>query len=121
MATGAEDKDGNPGNASSEVSNAVGETASQATSDSTGSAGVKRRSLHAADAGGDDWQLVQRPNKKAKKIPKPDGSNYPSITFSSQARLQAKIQITHLRDLVLYIMADGSAPAWIAVRHRPHF
>lgn len=121
MATGAEDKDGSPGNASSEVSNAVGETASQATSDSTGSAGVKRRSPHAADAGGDDWQLVQRPNKKAKKIPKPDGSNYPSITFSSQARLQAKIQITHLRDLVLYIMADGSAPAWIAVRHRPHF
>lgn len=124
-----ENKDGSLGNAGSEVANAIPDTASQSTSESTGSAGVKRRSPHGGDVeaaaaggdNGDDWQLVQRPNKKAKKTPKPDGSNYPSITFSPQARLQAKIQVTHLRDLVLYIMADGPAPTWVAVRHRPQF
>lgn len=75
------------------------------------------------DQDGDDgWQTIERrPKKKAKKTPKTDGSNYPAITFSPQARLQSKIQITHLRDLVLYILADGAAPQWVQVRHRPQF
>lgn len=96
------------------------------TSDST-STGTKRRRSSFDDQqdnqdGNDGWQTVERrPNKKSKKIPKPDGSNYPAITFSSQARLQSKINLNHLRDLVVYIMADGTAPQWVSVRHRPHF
>lgn len=97
-------------------------TSSRSDDASTGS--KRRRSMDAEteDAGDDGWQTVERrPKKKSKKTPKPDGSNYPAITFSSQARLQSKIHITHLRDLVLYILADGMAPQWVSVRHRPHF
>lgn len=97
-------------------------------SQSTSSAGVKRRTPHDTDGAhdegnnGDEWQVVERrPNKKAKKTPKADGNNYPAITFSQQARLQSKINIAHLRDLVLYIMADGTAPQWVSVRHRNQF
>lgn len=94
------------------------------SSRSGSSAGVKRpRDEGPQDEnGGGDWQTVERrPNKKSKKTPKPDGSNYPSITFSNQARLQSKVNLNQLRDLVLYIMADGTAPQWVSVKHRPQF
>lgn len=93
------------------------------SSHSESSAGVKR-SRDEADQqdGNNDWQTVERrPTKKSKKTPKPDGSNYPSITFSDQARLQSKVNLNQLRDLVLYIMADGTAPQWVSVKHRPQF
>lgn len=94
------------------------------SSHSGSSAGVKRSRDEGPqdEHGGGDWQTVERrPNKKSKKTPKPDGSNYPSITFSNQARLQSKVNLNQLRDLVLYIMADGTAPQWVSVKHRPHF
>lgn len=102
-------------------------------SDSTSAGTKRRRSPDDDDEGnqsnsnqkdnkdGDDGWEIARPKKKSKKTPKPDGSNYPSISFSSQARLQSKIYITHLRDLILYIMADGTSPQWVSVRHRPQF
>ncbi|KAL8365932.1 hypothetical protein RB595_004624 [Gaeumannomyces hyphopodioides] len=62
-----------------------------------------------------------RPSKRRKKAPKKGSGSYPSISFSSHARLQSKIQVTDLRSLVLYIFADGAAPQWIAVSHRPQF
>lgn len=93
---------------------------------SSNSTGTKRRRSHddSMDKNGDDggWEKVERhPKKKSKKTPKPDGGSYPAIVFSSQARLQSKIHITHLRDLILYILADGSGPQWVNVRHRPSF
>lgn len=94
------------------------------SSHSGSSAGVKRSRDEGPqdENGGGDWQTVERrPNKKSKKTPKPDGSNYPSITFSNQARLQSKVNLNQLRDLVLYIMADGTAPQWVSVKHRPQF
>lgn len=94
------------------------------SSHSGSSAGVKRSrdDLLQDENGGGDWQTVERrPNKKSKKTPKPEGSNYPSITFSNQARLQSKVNLNQLRDLVLYIMADGTAPQWVSVKHRPQF
>lgn len=100
-------------------------TASSSSRSDANSAGSKRpRSADGQQdgAGEDGWQTVERrPKKKSKKTPKADSSNYPAITFSSQARLQSKIYITHLRDLVLYILADGTAPQWVSVRHRPYF
>ncbi|KAM3445159.1 hypothetical protein NHJ13734_000683 [Beauveria thailandica] len=73
------------------------------------------------DGGKEQWQTVSRSSKKkSKKLPRP-GKNYPSITFSSGARLQSKIGISHLRDLVTYIFADGAGPQWCAVMHRPAF
>lgn len=94
------------------------------SSHSGSSAGVKRSRDDAPqdENGGGDWQTVERrPTKKSKKTPKPEGSNYPSITFSNQARLQSKVNLNQLRDLVLYIMADGTAPQWVSVKHRPQF
>ncbi|KAH6670462.1 hypothetical protein B0J14DRAFT_628339 [Halenospora varia] len=68
-----------------------------------------------------DWQVVEngRPRKKAKKIPKPHSQNYPSFDFSQDSRLQSQIKIGDLQNLVLYILADGGAPTFISVRHRP--
>ncbi|EPE06175.1 rna exonuclease [Ophiostoma piceae UAMH 11346] len=72
------------------------------------------------DGGG--WQTVPgRPAKKMKKVPKKESGNYPSITFNKNARLQSKIQVSDLRNLVTYLFADGTAPQWIAVHHRPQF
>ncbi|KAK8088823.1 hypothetical protein PG997_003784 [Apiospora hydei] len=78
--------------------------------------GLKRAKPHdetADGADGEGWQVVQkksRPSKKAKKIPKADSSNYPSIKFNYNAKLQAKVSLEQLRNLILYIFADGVAP-----------
>lgn len=72
------------------------------------------------DGDAEGWQEVKaRPTKKAKKIPKAHSSNYPSIIFSSDSRLQSQIKISDLQNLVLYILADGTGPQWVSVRHRP--
>lgn len=81
---------------------------------------LKRTSPHDEGDGGGEWQTVTRPSKKAKKAPRP-GKGYPALTFSSNARLNSKININQLRDLLLYILADGSGPQWIGVSHRPQF
>ncbi|OAA64903.1 exonuclease [Cordyceps fumosorosea ARSEF 2679] len=73
-----------------------------------------------ADANPNEWQTVSRSTKKQKKMPRP-GKNYPAITFSPNARLQSRIGLSHLRDLVTYIFADGTGPQWCAVSHRPAF
>ncbi|EQL00234.1 exonuclease [Ophiocordyceps sinensis CO18] len=86
-------------------------------------ASLKRTSPHDEDDGGGQWQTVSRSNKrakKAKKAPRP-GKGYPALTFSSNARLHSKVNLNQLRDLVLYIFADGSGPHWIGVSHRPQF
>jgi RNA exonuclease 1 len=67
-----------------------------------------------------EWQTVgHRAKKKAKKIPKAHSKNYPSIQFSKECRLNSQIKISDLQGLVLYILADGSAPQFVSVRHRP--
>lgn len=80
---------------------------------------LKRTSPH-DEQDGAEWQVVARPNKKSKKVPRP-GKSYPALNFSNNARLQSKINLNNLRDLVTYIFADGTGPQWIAVSHRPHF
>ncbi|KAI9650983.1 hypothetical protein NHQ30_001020 [Ciborinia camelliae] len=71
----------------------------------------------------EEWQTVdRRPKKKAKKIPKVGNGNYPAITFAArESRLSAQIKIGDLQSLVLYILADGMAPQFVSVRHRPQF
>ncbi|KAK4035268.1 RNA exonuclease 1 [Parachaetomium inaequale] len=97
--------------------------ASPQTNTSTESSGsLKRPSPHDADDD-DGWQTIERgrPVKKHKKTPGADSNRYPGIHFSQQARLQAKINVSSLRDLVMYIFADGPAPQWVSVKHRPEF
>ena len=96
--------------------NAASASASASTSrDPSESSGSKKRSSpHGAeDSDKDDgWQTIERGRavKKQKKVPSADSSRYPAITFSDQARLQAKINLSAIRDLILYILADGTAP-----------
>lgn len=66
------------------------------------------------------WQKVERPKKKPKKTPKANTKNYPAIDFSAKdSRLSGQIKISDLQSLVLYILADGSSPQFVSVRHRP--
>ncbi|CAI4217692.1 unnamed protein product [Parascedosporium putredinis] len=69
----------------------------------------------AADDAG--WETVHR-NKKAKKMPRKDKKKYPSIDFSQNAKLYSKVRVADLRDLILYIFADGIAPKWVSVANR---
>jgi len=70
---------------------------------------------------GGNGQLVENepPKKKAKKLPKRDSENYPRISFSSKdARINSYIKISDLQNLVLYILADGTSPQFVSVKHR---
>ncbi|ESZ94348.1 hypothetical protein SBOR_5257 [Sclerotinia borealis F-4128] len=71
----------------------------------------------------EEWQTVdRRPKKKAKKIPKAESGNYPAITFAAkESRLSDQIKIGDLQGLALYILADGMAPQFVSIRHRPQF
>ncbi|KAH0558578.1 hypothetical protein GP486_004767 [Trichoglossum hirsutum] len=73
-----------------------------------------------ADASSDsgEWQTVssKRPPKK-QKLSSKDSKNYPHIGPAKQLKLHNKIRINDLQALVLYLLADGTAPQWVAVRH----
>ncbi|KAK0733595.1 hypothetical protein B0T26DRAFT_633305 [Lasiosphaeria miniovina] len=118
--------------ATSSTSTAQSTASPRALSESSGS--LKRSSTHDADDNkdkdddkdkdNDGWQTIQngRPvKKKQKKTPGENSGRYPRITFSEQAQLQSKINVSSLRDLVLYIFADGPSPRWVSVTHRPEF
>ncbi|PVH99480.1 hypothetical protein DM02DRAFT_564465 [Periconia macrospinosa] len=44
--------------------------------------------------------------------------NYPAIEHAPQARIQSFVKITDLQALALYILAEGVAPQWVAIRNR---
>ena len=90
---------------------------------SSSSGSLKRPSPHDAADEDEGWSIIKngRPIKKSKKTPRPGSGSYPSIDFSPTAKLQAKINLSQLRDLILYIFADGGGPQWVAVKHRPEF
>ncbi|CCF33263.1 exonuclease [Colletotrichum higginsianum] len=100
----------------SEIAN--GERDSRESSSQTHSSVSLKRSAPDDDEG---WTKVERGNKKRKKVPREGSNNYPAITFSPSAKLFAKINLAMLRDLVLYLFADGTGPNWVSVSHRPYF
>jgi RNA exonuclease 1 len=66
----------------------------------------------------ESWQQVSsQGKKKRRKNPVKGSVNYPSIYHSPNARLQSHIKISDLQNLILYILAEGTAPQWVAVRH----
>ncbi|KAF3056001.1 hypothetical protein GL218_07182 [Daldinia childiae] len=90
------------------------------------SSSLKRSRPH--DEADEGWQTVsKRSSKKSKKdnkekkVPAPQSTNYPSITFNHNAKLQSKIALDSLRNLILYIFAEGAAPQWVAISQRPQF
>ncbi|KAK3495714.1 hypothetical protein B0T13DRAFT_473120 [Neurospora crassa] len=104
------------------VQNSTAPTDGELTS-TTISAGLKRPCPEDDHEDGGGWQTIEngRPVKKLKKIPGQESKRYPGIHFSTQARLFSKINVSSLRDLILYIFADGPAPQWVSVKHRPEF
>ncbi|KAK2593391.1 hypothetical protein QQS21_008922 [Conoideocrella luteorostrata] len=107
----------NPGPSSNKtMADSAKDTAETASQNS-----LKRTSPHDEQDDGAPWQVVSRPSKKPKKIPRPGKGGYPALTFSPNARLQSKINLNNLRDLITYIFADGVGPHWIGVSHRPQF
>ena len=59
----------------------------------------------------EEWTTVGRGGKKQKM------RNYPSLGFSDLHRLQTGVNINHLQTLVLYCLADATAPQFVPVRH----
>jgi RNA exonuclease 1 len=80
--------------------------------------------LDGEDEGG-EWQVVggsgrnKRQKQQQQQQPTPKETNtYPSITHSpSHARLQSYVKLNDLQNLVLYLLADGTAPQWVSVSH----
>jgi RNA exonuclease 1 len=101
---------------------AVNPTSEAMERKSSSSGSLKRSSPHDADED-EGWSIIKngRPIKKSKKTPKPGSGSYPEFHFANTAKLQAKINLSQLRDLILYIFADGGGPQWISVKHRPEF
>ncbi|KIW83545.1 hypothetical protein Z517_02790 [Fonsecaea pedrosoi CBS 271.37] len=63
-----------------------------------------------------EWAVAESKSsrKKRRKIERePDGD--PSISFSGSR--PERVDLKALQDLVLYILADGTAPTWLAVRN----
>ncbi|KAI4199978.1 MAG: hypothetical protein LQ350_004240 [Teloschistes chrysophthalmus] len=65
--------------------------------------------------GGEDetWTVVGKGGKK-RKI-----DNYPALVYAESHKQQCSLKIDDLQKLVLYCLADDSAPQWISIRH--HF
>lgn len=70
-----------------------------------------------------EWQTVERkPKKKKSKTERRDAKhNYPGIVYSAQHRLTTSVKLRDVQLLILYLLANGDAPQWIAVRHRRDF
>ncbi len=59
----------------------------------------------------EEWVTVGRGGKKQKK------RNYPSLGYSDLHKIHTSININHLQTLVLYCLADATAPQFVSVRH----
>ena len=59
----------------------------------------------------EEWITVGRGGKKQKM------QNYPSLGYSDLHRLNTNVNINHLQTLVLYCLADATAPQFVPVRH----
>ena len=62
----------------------------------------------------DQTSTSREERREARKLER----NYPAIEHSHHARLQSHVKIADLQSLVLYLLADGTAPQWVAVRSR---
>ncbi|KAI7673574.1 hypothetical protein D0864_03772 [Hortaea werneckii] len=67
---------------------------------------------------GGDWEVAEsRSAKRLKKLPKKESGNYPAISHSSHARLNSYVKLGDLQNLALYLLADGTSPQWVSVKH----
>ncbi|KAF5120791.1 hypothetical protein DV495_001459 [Geotrichum candidum] len=57
------------------------------------------------------------PGAEVKKQKKPKKPRYPSLSYVPK-NVKVKLHVRDLRDLVLYTVADGRAPTWLAIENR---
>lgn len=65
----------------------------------------------ATEDDGDEWTIVGRGGKKHKT------NNYPALVYADSYKQQSSIKLADLQSLVLYCLAQGTSPQWVAVRH----
>jgi RNA exonuclease 1 len=95
----------------------VGDALSRLKDEPSGAAGSSNNETANDENQSGEWQTVDRRAKKRKKPASKEKGNYPSISHSANSRLQSFVKIGDLQNLALYLLADGTAPQWCAVRH----
>ena len=85
----------------------------------------------------EEWTMVQRSSKKRKHVQKQrakakqekasghqehggQGDSKPALIFVPSHKLKSNVKVSDLQNLVLYCLADGAAPQWIAVQNHMH-
>ncbi|KXS96205.1 hypothetical protein AC578_2827 [Pseudocercospora eumusae] len=71
--------------------------------------------LQNSQGDGEDWQKVE--SNRSRKRKKKEENQYPSISHSSHARLNSYVKINDLQNLILYLLADGTAPQWCSIKN----
>ena len=107
----------------------MGSTPSRTSRPSSSSSASAQKPDTAADDDNDNdndegWQTVdragrrrqQQEDKREEKRQKKIQGSYPGLTYS-EGKQQSIIKIGDLQGLVLYCLADGTAPQWVSVRH----
>ena len=70
----------------------------------------RRKETDAHDAEGLDKQTQTAMNGKKK-------NNYPAVTYAALHTIHSSVKLSDLQSLLLYCLADGTAPQWLSVRH----
>ncbi|KAL8671499.1 MAG: hypothetical protein Q9168_004013, partial [Polycauliona sp. 1 TL-2023] len=65
----------------------------------------------AAEDEEEEWTVVGKGGKKRKT------NNYPALVYADAYKQQSSIKLADLQNLVLYCVASGTSPQWVAVRH----
>lgn len=79
---------------------------------------TKKQTFDMAQAPGGSSKVGVESTEQAKKERRKKKEKHPSITYSPHVRLQNHVRIADLQGLVLYLLADGPAPQWVAVRNK---
>ncbi|KAH7379184.1 hypothetical protein DE146DRAFT_306638 [Phaeosphaeria sp. MPI-PUGE-AT-0046c] len=75
---------------------------------------ASRNPFSASSAGDHDKPITREERRKERKLDR----HYPAIEHSHHARLQSHVKLVDIQALVLYLLADGTAPQWVSVRSR---
>ncbi|EME87521.1 uncharacterized protein MYCFIDRAFT_75369 [Pseudocercospora fijiensis CIRAD86] len=67
------------------------------------------------DGDSEEWRKVE--SSRSRKRKKKEENQYPSISHSPHARLNSYVKINDLQNLVLYLLADGTAPQWCSIKN----
>lgn len=92
----------------------VGKSRKQHNSRDSASASPSSTQDQDASVAHKDDSLSKEERRKERKLQR----SYPAIEHSHHARLNSHVKVTDLQALVLYLLADGTAPQWVSVRSR---